>query len=800
LSQEALAERARVSAQGVSALERGARRNPQRETLTLLANALALSGDERARLEASAVRPSRPRSASADAIALDTPSQLPAGLTSFHGREHDVAALAETIARQRLVTLTGTGGVGKTRLAIETARLVSGHFADGIRFIELGAITEARLVVHRTAEAIGAPLESPVLGDAVVALLRARHTLLVFDTCEHVLEDVAAIIALILNQTEHVHVLATSRQALGTPGEIVRNVRSLGLEDAVQLFVSRARAANDAFALTDANAGSIADICRRVDGIPLALELVAPRVTVLSPREILEFLRERFRLLSAPAGATLRRQQTMRAVLDWSFDLLDERERILFRRLGAFADDWTFERCRMVCSDALLSQFDVLEVLTALVAKSLVVVDASSEPQRFRLLESTRAYALELLEASVDLEPSMHRMATVLAGEVHRLRHLWDTMENGAWQTALSLERESIRAVMAWCMSNPPSQELGIALLVDIADPGLVFESVEIRQWYDAAANCMDRIADGQLRAALARCLAQMAALDRKRVETVCALAERAVQAARLVDDPALTGEALRVFGTALREADRLAEAEEAFAAGWAFTERHGSLAAKAALLSDWAMRDLRDGAVERARARLRQCLRSARPGSIIHANTLSTLAELAFSTGDIETARSLSSEANSELRALNLRVYLGVGCCNAAAYAMADDDLAGAHAAIDEALWILQETGVPYYVTVALEHCGVLATLDGDTERAVSIFAHTRRAIENTGRTREQTERTGYLRAIRLLEDDFGRTELAQRFAQEDPIDELRSLELAHEFLADMRFPTPQSTEMELR
>jgi tetratricopeptide (TPR) repeat protein len=394
----------------------------------------------------------------------------------------------------------------------------------------------------------------------------------------------------------------------------------------------------------------------------------------------------------------------------------------------------------------------------------------------------------------------MQRVAATLSAEVHRLRHLWDTMENGAWQSALSLEREAIRSVMGWWLSSDVSRDVGVALLVDIADPGLVFESREIRQWYGYAADCMDRLFDAHLRATLARCIAQIAALDRKSVEIVCALAEVAVREARVACDPALTGEALRVLGTALREADRLAEAEEAFAAGWALTESHGSLAAKAALLSDWAMRDLRDGALERAHERLHQCLRIARPGSVIRANTLATLGELAFSAGDVGAARAFSSQANGELRALNLRVYLGVGCCNAAAYAMADDDLGAAQTAIEEALEMLQETGVAYYVTVALEHCGVMAALEGDDERACSILAYTQRAIERAGRTREQTERIGYVRAIQVLEERFGPDGLAHRFLQDALTDERLSLEHARAYLSGAPTSTHQPSEMEPR
>jgi predicted ATPase/DNA-binding XRE family transcriptional regulator len=800
LSQEALAERARVSTDGVSALERGTRRTPQRETLALLADALALTSEDRARFEASAARVSRPRGGlRADDARAARVHALPAAPTSFHGREDDLAAVADAVMRRRIVTLTGTGGVGKTRLAVETARAVADRFADGVWFIELAAIGDGELVLHRTAEAIGASLESPSLLDAVTATLRPRHALLIFDTCEHVLADTAALIDAIVQRTEHVHVLTTSRQALSAPGESVRVVPPLATTSAGALLTARAQAANATFALTDANAQSVADICRRVGGLPLAIELVAPKLAVLSPRHVADLLAESFRLLSAPAGSGSARQHTMRAVLDWSFALLGEHERTLFRRLGAFPDGCTFELCEAACADERLSRWDLVDALTTLVAKSLVLVDGDGDARRFRMLEPTREYALDHLERSGEREAVMERIAHALAGHVRRLRALWDEMENLAWQAAISTERETIRSVLAWSLAPGRTAGAGIALLVDIADPGLVFESHEVRRWYEQAAGLAGEITDPELAATFARCNATIATLRREPVERVCALAAGAVEAARATGNDALLGEALRVYGIALREAESLDDAQRAFAEGWPLTERCGSQRDKAALVQDWAMCDLRADAIDSARERLHRCALLAREGSNIHANTLATLGELAFSTGDFAAARSFAEQAVSAFRTLNLRVYLGVTCCNAAAYAIADDDLDGAQRAVAEGLSVLREIGMPYYVTVALEHCAVLAALRGDDDVALAILGYTQRTISGTGRSREPTERDGYERALRLLEERHGPERLTHRLAEGALLDESRCLELARTRVGTRsRSYDPRPLEME--
>ena len=800
LSQEALAERARVSTQGVSALERGTRRTPQRDTLVLLANALALSSEDRARFEASASRPSVPRTRSRSGVTQhDTVFHaLPAALTSFHGRDGDVDGVARAVVEDRLVTLTGTGGVGKTRLALETARTLGDRFPDGIYFVELASIGNGDLVLHRMAEVIGAPLESTSLLSAIIAAVRSRHALLILDTCEHVLVNVAAFVRDIVQRTQHVHVLATSRQALSVAGEVVRGVSSLptpdpastvSAEDAmrhssVALFCARARAAGGSFELTDTNATGVAEICRRVDGIPLAIELVAPQVTVLSPRDIAQLLRERFRLLTAPVTAASPRQQTMRAILDWSFDLLDERERILFRRLGAFSGGWTVELARCACADEHLSSWDVLDALTTLVAKSLVAVDGSGEARRFRLLESTRAYAGEHLESSAEFDAMMERLTRALAEYVRELRTLWAAMDDMAWQRAIGAERDNIRAVLGWSFATGHAPDVSIGLLVNIVGPELVFEAREVRLWYDAAGTLIDHVGDAELVARFAHCSAKMAMVRRESPQISCALAERAVDLARHVDDTSQLGDALRVYGTALRDALRFEDAERAFLEGWRIIERSGSVAAKATLLSDWALLDLSSGTVDVARDRLQQCLRISRAGSTVYANTLATLGELTFSTGDIRSARLFAEQALVELRALNSRVHLGVASCNAAAYAIAENDLDEAQDAIDEGLSVLRETGMPYWIAIALEHVAVIATLRGDDERGLPILGYTQHYISGEGRRRESTEKAGYDRAIGLLEQRHGSERLVARFAEGAMLDESRTIELAESHL----------------
>jgi predicted ATPase/DNA-binding XRE family transcriptional regulator len=412
LTQEALAERAGLSEHGIQKLERGVT-HPHRDTVARLLGSLRLSVDDEARMRTAAGAHRRlPRVLSgADAARHN----LPIPVTSFIGRDEAVAEVVRRLSDARLVTLTGVGGCGKTRLALEVARSLLDQHADGVWLVELAPVADPTLVPHLVADAVGVR-EGPdqTIMSALVHALRNRHLLLVVDNCEHLLDACARLVDDLVRACAHVQVLATSREALALTEEVAWRVPSLPVPDerrqltlaeisanaAVQLFVQRAAAGEPRFTLTERNAAPIAQICRRLDGIPLSVELAAARAQALSPEQIAARLDERFRLLTGGSRAALPRQQTLRATLDWSYDLLTEAERRLLNRLSVFAGGWRLEAAEVVCADERIVQKDVLGLLANLVGKSLVLADqagSDGDAKRYRLLETVRQYARERL-------------------------------------------------------------------------------------------------------------------------------------------------------------------------------------------------------------------------------------------------------------------------------------------------------------------------------------------------------------------------------------------------------------------
>jgi predicted ATPase len=313
-------------------------------------------------------------------------SNLPRQLTSFVGRADTVAEIAVLIETSALVTLVGAGGAGKTRCAIQVGAAVLDGSGDGAWFVDLAPLFDPTLVAGAVALALGVP-ESPSRSalETVVGYLKRKRLLLIIDNCEHVIGEARSVAGAIVRGCRDVRVLATSREALAIAGEEVYRLPSLAVPQtnavtaaeaarsgAVELFVDRARSAEKRFALTDENASFLAEICRRLDGIPLAIELAAARVTMLSPQQLAQRLDERFRVLTGGDRSALPRQQTMRALIDWSYDLLGAAERAIFRRLSVFAGGFTLETASAVCADDALDELAVLDLLTSLVDKSLV--------------------------------------------------------------------------------------------------------------------------------------------------------------------------------------------------------------------------------------------------------------------------------------------------------------------------------------------------------------------------------------------------------------------------------------------
>ena len=308
--------------------------------------------------------------------------RLPAQLTSFVGRGTELTQLRELLAQNRVVTLTGAGGVGKTRLAIQVAAAMAPEFVDGVWCVDLAPLTDPELVAVTVARALGLP-DQPgrSIMDSVLRFVRDRQLLVVLDNCEHLLDACAELVVAVLSEAARLTVLATSREAIGVAGEVSWRVPSLSRADeAIALFSDRARNVRPDFALTDDNAATVGEICARLDGVPLAIELAAARVRALSLAEILDSLHDRFRLLTGGARTAVRRQQTLRASVDWSHALLTEPERILFRRLAVFLGGFEFDAARAVAGSSEVERYQVLDQLTLLVDKSLVV--ASKKPAK----------------------------------------------------------------------------------------------------------------------------------------------------------------------------------------------------------------------------------------------------------------------------------------------------------------------------------------------------------------------------------------------------------------------------------
>jgi predicted ATPase/DNA-binding winged helix-turn-helix (wHTH) protein len=379
-----------------------------------------------------------------EAPAAPPPTNLPHPTTRVFGRERDVAAVREGLAVSRLVTLTGPGGIGKTRLALEAASGLVPDFPAGVWVVELASVADPSGVPHAVAAALGVREGADAVG-SLRAWLADRRLLVVLDNCEHVVEAAAALVADLLRAGGGLRVLATSREALAVPGEAVRAVQPLAEADAVGLFLDRARLRNPDFERSRDDSKAIAEVCVGLDGIPLALELAAARARVLSAAQIAARLGDRLRLL-APAGrATPSRHRTLRDAVDWSHDLLPEEERALFRRLSVFAGGWTLEAAEAVCREP-----EVLDLLDRLVDKSLVTAEGQNGDARYRMLETIRQYAAEkLCEAGEDVALRARHLAWFATLMTRLFESARDAISGERLRTSVA-DYDNLRAAMGY--------------------------------------------------------------------------------------------------------------------------------------------------------------------------------------------------------------------------------------------------------------------------------------------------------------------------------------------------------------
>jgi predicted ATPase/class 3 adenylate cyclase len=737
------------------------------------------------------------------------PNNLPRQVTPLIGRDGILAEIEPLVLEQALVTLVGTGGIGKTRVALQAGADLLDASADGVWFIELAELNEAALIANTIAATLGLR-EQPnrSLLDVLLQYLRPRHLLLILDNCEHLIEEVAKIADAILHAAPQARILATSREPLRITAEHIYRVPSLAVPSdnsltsdqaqqygAIALFAERARASDAKFALTDETSTIVADICRRLDGIALAIELAAARVRVLPPRQLAQKLDERFRVLTGGSRTALPRQQTMRALIDWSHDLLSEQEQRLFRRLAIFVGGWMLEAPEAVCTDGTLDVLDVIDLLSSLVDKSLVVAEA--ETARYGFLESTRTFALEKLAQSGEREALLYRHAQWAAD-------LGDRAYEGLWTTP-ALQRhtqfdpdfENARSAIDWALSH---DEILLAARI-LAGFSSIYKRLigeaEVENRLEAVLERLDASAQPALAARVWYALAYLMHGSRK-VEA----AQRAVELSEQCGDPSMTIGSLTWMAFGLVQAGRAQEAQPIIDRALRLSKENSlnrSLI-HADALNVAASVAVTCGHVEEAGQTFAEALALATPlgdkllGMIVRAN----IAELEFANGNVAGALELVNTIEVETRGLRTPNRT-TALTNGAAYRIALGDIAGARSAATDALRLAR--GVQTFMaTIATQHLASVAALGSDARRGARLRGFVDAAYRNMGVELGVTEQRTYgilMAALREKLTDAESESLAAEGAQlseDQAVDEALAVSTFSGSLVRVQHPEPLS------
>lgn len=776
LSQQMLADKALVSVQAVSALERGYRKVPYPKTLERLADALALPAEARTVLEESARRARGLRLQEQEGALTHN---LPRQLTSFLGREDVVKEVGSLVKSAPLVSVVGTGGVGKTRVAIEVAPQLLGEFPDGVCFVELAPLNDPELVTHALAAALGLQ-ESPrtPLLNTLLSHLSRKQLLIVLDNCEHVIDQTRRVVGSLLRECSKLKFLTTSREALTVTGERVYRLPSLAFPEknvapdeavkygAVALFVDRVRAADARFSVTKENVTPIVEICRRLDGLPLAIELAAARATVLSPWQIAERLDRIFDLLVPNDHAALPRHQTMRAVIEWSYVLLSSQARLLFDRVSIFASSFSLETATTVCTDGRLAGDDVLELLSALIAQSMVMVDFSRGEARYHMIEATRQYALERLAERGEREAISQRHALSCLRIAQRLDKDWYGADERGWLRDAAAELDNCRAALAWSLVEKQDLQTGCLIAGSLERVWYSLAPVEGRNWVrlalsvlddeaSPATRCLLNIADAELCGALGEYVASLAA------------AERALEASQPIDDVQVA-RARQAAGSALGALERAGEAEELLQKALDDARRLDNRRLQALALGDLGTVRSRGGDADGARLFYAEALtyyvalNLERPAASIAGN----LAEIEFAAGDAAAALHRAEEARAGHEAWNNRRSVAIDLTNMAAYLIAMDCFDDARTHALEALRLARDVNFIVLAVYVLQHFAAVGALQqyGDAsrqklnrERAAMLLGFVNARLRALEAGREYTEQQEYDRIRKALRKELG-------------------------------------------
>ena len=599
---------------------------------------------------------------------------LPVQVSAFIGRQKEIAAVGQLMNENRLVMLTGTGGCGKTRIALRIASDLVDSFRDGVWLVELATVSDERLVPEAVAETLGVREEvGRPLTATLVQDLMSRELLIVLDNCEHLVRSCAELVSTILHACPDITLLATSRQPLGIAGEAVFRVPSLPVppvdplptveevrrHESVALFVERALRHGPAFELNDSNARDVAEISRRLDGIPLAIELAASRVNVITPAQILERLDDRFRILTSATGA-LARHQTLRTAVDWSYDLLSLEERELFDRLSVFVGGFTIEAAENLGTRGGAPSWEVLDRLAGLVDKSLIVAEVREGMARYHMLETIRAYAVEKLESSGEGAGARRALLEWCLGFVEGAEPALTGPDQVLWYDRIDAEHPNVRLALAWGIERPEASEATVRLCGALwrfwLERGHVGEG---RVWLDRAL----ARAVGLAPPVRAKALRAAGALAMWQSDLAAARAhhEESVQISRSMDDELGLAASLSHLGiVAWRTGDTVSARrllEESLRIRIAFGDRAG----ESTSLGNLGLVAQAEGDYEEARTLLEQSLAIDRElgDKLGIAGSLSYLGELERAAGNLDRAEALHRDGLARQRELRQREVL---------------------------------------------------------------------------------------------------------------------------------------------
>lgn len=702
---------------------------------------------------------------------------LPAQMTSFIGREQEMAEIKQAIARYRLVTLTGSGGTGKTRLSLQVAADALDQFSDGVCFVELASLSDPALIPQTILSTVGVhEQQGKTALQTLVQHLHEKRLLLILDNCEHLIEACAQLADHLLQNAPAIKILASSREALGVQGEMAWHVPSLSIPDikqsptidqlsqyeAVRLFIDRALLVQPRFTVTNDNAPSIAQICFRLDGIPLAIELAAARVKALSVDQIAARLDNRFRLLTSGARTALPRQQTLRAMIDWSYELLSEDEKRLLRRLAVFAGGWTLEAAEQICANEG-NELEVLDLLTHLVDKSLVIVDEA----RFHMLETTRQYAREKLFESGEGETLRDRHLEyftkfVAEHDFSNIRLISQPIDVDLAINNMKIEQDNLRAALQWAVDSRPGAILNLA--APMSSFWMTASREEGRQWMEKVIPLTHGMVSAQrvsMMFSLAHCLAAGGVSDKARRVASDSLAD-----AQLLGDKTLLAFAFATYASIYGELENAEAAIPYYEQALSLARETGNTSALAFALMDLGAIQAMKGEFSQAEAKLKESLELQ--ANIKYLFGLRGMAQVflcsfTLARGEIQNARGyidsafavLGNSANRPTWIAHLVEMLG-------RVQVAEGDLAAAQRSMKESLAALVEHKSSPCFAHGLEAFARLALAENDPIRAIHFLACGEAHLESLTMSMYAPEKLLYDKSVEAARAYLSETEFA--------------------------------------